>query len=560
LRKGGGSGGFEQWEFWWEANDESFLDLKERLRRMGVTTGDVFAIRGARAARPATRRIDADEERRIVAALLAAVKSDEADVADSAVLALARIVPAERAEPVLPAIVATLGHSKRTARESATLALGVLGAPEAAPVLRELLLDTPEGRRLTGQSAVENLVRAFAAASLGMLGAPQAIADLERAVVDDSLRASVDVRSIALLSLGAIKAGHEQILPFLQERMGDRSLPPLVRAQAPIAIARLADQGSGAAHAALPSLVTRFADDKSDLDLLRSLAIALGRVATAEDSEAIAALMDSARRATDEQTRHFALMALADVGARDPEPARHAELHRRLADFFAVSLAQPKPRTERPWGALALAVHARADGVDRALRERAKEQLRDAFLEEKTPSYRAACAIALGLLGAFEAKDELQAAFADSRDQPFLGYVAVGFGLMLARDRADELREQLSTRGLQATTKLQFARALGLLGDPRAIPSLVAFLRDADTQDEIGSTAQALGLIGDHAAVAPLLELLGDERLAPDRRGFAAVALGLLGEKSELPWNAFFSIAANYRAQTPALREIFDIL
>ncbi len=564
-RPNGGSSGDVQWEVWWEANDDSFLALKQRLRLMGVATqsSGLFTGRSAGGKEARASRTTADDERRMRAALLAALDSNEGDIVDAALIALARMSTAEQADLILPAITKALGHPTKSVRESAALALGIVGAPEAIATLRELLLDTPRGRSLTGSSgAVQDLTRAFAAASLGMIGSPEVVTDLKRVVVDESLHANADVKSLAVFALGLVKGGHDRIVPFLEELMGDRSLELVVRAQAPIALARLAEQpgGADAVRAALPSAVARFTDDKSDLDLERSLAVALGRIVTMDDLEPIAALQEAAARAKDEQTRHFAMMALADVGARDPEPDLHADGHRRLSEFFRVSLAQPKPRTQRPYAALALAVHGRNQHLDRALQEAARSKLLETYLEESNPSYKAACAVALGLLGATESKHDLSEAFLASHDPPFRGYLAVGMGLMLARDRADDLRALLVTKGAEPRMKLQLARALGLLGDPRAVDVLIEQLASADTISETASTAQALGLIGDRSAVAPLIALLQDARQVPVRRGFAAVALGLLAEKSELPWNAAFTAASNYRARTPAFREIFDIL
>jgi len=565
VRPRGGASGFEQWEFWWEANDDAYLDLKERLRRLGVSTGATAAFAGRSSAgcdAKASRTTAVDQER-IESALLAALESEEAEVADSAVLALARSARPGRAAALVPAVVRVLGHRQKSAREAAALALGVLGAPEAVPVLRALLLDQPEGRRATGQGAqVEVLVRAFAAASLGMIGLPEDAASLKHVVLDESLRAGADVKSLALLSLGLLRGAERESVPFLMQMMGDRGLDRIVRAQVPIALARIAGrpESGGAARAVLSSLIERFTDDKTDPDLRRSLAIALGRIAEIEDGEALSALADAGARATDAQTRHLALIALAEIGARDPDPERRAPEHRRLFELFRGHLVRPKPVTQRPWGALALAIHARHPRLDRTLAAEGGRKLLEVLADEPNPSYRGACAIALGLLGAQEARDDLRQGLVEARDPALRGYLAVALGLLLDRGRADEMRLLLVQKGIDARFRLQLARALGLIGDPGAVGMLTRNLEQAETTHEVASTAQALGLIGDRSAVEPLIALLGDGEQAPLRRGFAAVALGLVAERTELPWNAIFTVNSNYRARTPALAEIFDIL
>src|SRR5262249_13151485 len=102
--------------------------------------------------------------------------------------------------------------------------------------------------------------------------------------------------------------------------------------------------------------------------------------------------------------------------------------------------------------------------------------------------------------------------------------------------------------------------SLGLMGDPKAIPALLDEFGHADTLYEVASTAQALGLIGDRRAVDGLVKVLEDGSQPPQRRGFAAAGLGLLGEKSDLPWTAIFEVASNYRAKTPSIKELFDLL
>jgi HEAT repeat protein len=566
MTKRGNTGSEDQWEFWWEANDDAFLNLKDRMRRGHVSTAisSQLTSRLSSERNELASRTTAEDRARIVAVLLGSLDSKEADIVDSAVLSLARIVRAEDASSVLPAVIKVLSHPERTPRQSAALALGVLGAPEAVPTLRELLLDTPEGRRLTGQTgAVEDFVRAFAAASLGMIGSPEVAPDLKRVVVDPSLRANDDVKSLAVLALGLVKDGHETIVPVLQSVLADRSLAPVVRAQAPIALARIAEQPNGrdAARAALSSLVGRFLEERED-DVKRSLAIAFGRIATLDDAEVVSTLAD-ATQGKDALTRHFALMALADLGARDPAPDHHADAQKKLAELFRNTLQKPKQLSERPYAALAMAVHARGERVelaDRSIKERAKETLHEMFVSENNPSYRGAFAIGLGLLGALEADEDLHVAFEDSRDAPMRGYVAVAFGLMLDHKRADEVRDLIDDKGIETRFRLQLARSLGLLGDAGAVPTLLQTLEQAQSQYEVSSTVQALGLIGDRTAVDPLVKLFGDPSQVPLRRGFAAVALGLLAEKSELPWNAVFTVASNYRAKTPALAEIFDIL
>src|SRR5262249_58851278 len=112
----------------------------------------------------------------------------------------------------------------------------------------------------------------------------------------DAGGASFGTKGMSVLALGMMRERHDEIVRFLLALMQDRSVHNLVRAQAPIALGRLAhavDGGVAFVHPLLGSrLVPLFQDDKIDNDLRRSLAICLGMVATAEDADAVDALVN----------------------------------------------------------------------------------------------------------------------------------------------------------------------------------------------------------------------------------------------------------------------------
>ena len=89
---------------------------------------------------------------------------------------------------------------------------------------------------------------------------------------------------------------------------------------------------------------------------------------------------------------------------------------------------------------------------------------------------------------------------------------------------------------------------------------LVQALKEGETLSVTSSAAKALGLIGDRSAIEPLREILDDQGANKLARAFAAVALGIIGEKSDLPWNSPISENYNYRAKVKAISEVMDIL
>ena len=564
-RRGGAAEGFERWEFWWEHNKEPFLDLKSRLGGSAVVSesSGFYVGRGRKAAAVSTNRPSATDIRtQILPAVTPLLEETHPDVVDSAALAIPRMLDPEFAGEVLPDLFKTVSHREKTARESATLGLGVLGSPEAVDFLKNLMNDTPEGRRSTGQGGaeIENLVRAFSAAALGMIGDPGVIEDLKAVINDQRLRSKRDLKAMAILALGLMPEGHEEIVPYLQGLMTDRSMDRIVRSQAPVSLGRLHSQnkgGSSAAVAALPGVLALFQDDKTDNDLRRSLVLALGMLADIENTEIIDSLMEAVEKNTDDQTRHFSIMALAQIGGRDKNPQDHAETHARLENFFLQELTKPKKITHQPYGAIGLAVYAR-NFEDK--KKSAGDKILERFKNTNNPSYQGSMAVSLGLLSHTVAQDELWAEFEDSRDQPLKGYIAISLGLMRASGKADTIRQLIQQKGLDPKFRLQLARSLGLMGDTQAVKTLVDYLQTATTLAESSSSAQALGLIGDRSAIAPLIQIVSSKSKAELQRGFACVALGIIAEKNDLPWNTVFSVNSNYRAKVPALSEILDIL
>ena len=562
--------GFERWEFWWEHNKDPFLDLKARLGKSSVTSGGLGFITGRSSKAEASgvnRPTPTEVKDAMIPAFIEALDETHPDIVDSAALAIGRTLRQEDAEDALKVLTKTLGHKEKTARESATLAMGVLGRVDAVPTLLHLLKDDTEGRQLTGQTAgVETMVRGFAAAALGMLEADAAIDDLKKLVADQTLASQLDVKAMSILALGMMPQRHEEIVTFLLGCMDDRSLNIYVRAQAPIALGRLNREkpGSPAARQVLGTkILPLFNDDKADNDLRRSLAICIGMLTSLDEDQAggaIDALMNAVAKGNDDQTRHFSIMALAEIGARDEDPTKHEAIHTKLREFFLRELTQPKRITHQPFGALGLAVYARNPKLAPEVKPLAQAKILEAFNQTSNPSYQGAMAIGVGLLDYRLGGDDLWIKFEDSKDQALKGYIAVSLGLMRATPKAESFRSLITTKGLDPKYRLQLARALGLMGDTHAVQTLVDYLQAAETQSESASAAQALGLIGDRSAVEPLLAILRNKSKQPQARGFAAVALGIIAEKTQLPWNSVFSVDANYRAKVPALSEILDIL
>jgi HEAT repeat protein len=69
---------------------------------------------------------------------------------------------------------------------------------------------------------------------------------------------------------------------------------------------------------------------------------------------------------------------------------------------------------------------------------------------------------------------------------------------------------------------------------------------DASSLSSQAAIASALGFIGDSRSIDPLLEMFEDRDLTDRARAFAAVALGIVGDRDLLAWSSKFSVDINY--------------
>ena len=554
-KRNAGGEGFERWEFWWEQNKESFLNLKNRLSQSGNVTGSAGFLSGrgrkdeaSNSKRPTPEIIKSD----ILPTLKEALKEDNADILDSAVLALARVMRAKDADLILEDMVTLLGSTYQTAQQSATLSLGVLGSPKAIPYLGDLMIDSSDGQKLVGRSKVPNLVRAFAALSLGLINSPETV-DRLFTVIQREKDSERDLKGCAITALGLMQDNerHEDIVNFLIKLMADTKMDPFIKAGVPTALGMLGDP------VALSTVVKTFKQDKLNDWMVQSCAIAMGQLATIDNSEVITLLMKYIEKGKNDQARHFSYIALGQIGARDKELEKNMANHRKVANFLLKEIVKPSKVTHLPWAAISAAIHAQKQEVFQAdVIDKASEK----FIDSKNPSHKGAMAIALGLLNAKAHCDVLFKELKNSKEKALKGYICVALGLMNYKTAAEDIRKIAATEIASFRLRLQSATSLGLMGDTEAVDVLIDALKKGSTLSVTSSAAQALGRIGDISAIAPLREIVENDSGNDLARAFSAVALGIIGEKSDLPWNTVISENFNYRAKVEAISEVLDIL
>jgi hypothetical protein len=306
----------------------------------------------------------------------------------------------------------------------------------------------------------------------------------------------------------------------------------------------------------------------------QSAILALGVIGDCDDdaldTSIRTALMRVKETTADQQSRRFALIALAQAagqpgkGEGDPvHGVNTRESQQNARRFLLDELAGRGP--SRPWAALALAVLERslADSMQ-ATSSDSRLALRSSLETARSPDDLGALAIACGIAKDTGAKDILLKHLDSVRDVEARGFTAVALGLLNERSAVAPLAEIARRSKYQADLLRSAAIGLRLLGDRDLVPDLIEMLSGATSLSSQAAISRALGTIGDVRSITPLVGLLQSTDATDLARAFGAVALGIVADKEELPWNAKISVGSNYRANTSCLCDgksgVLDIL
>lgn len=564
-----------RWVYWWEFNKDPFINLKRAVRTGSTPTGsDTFYMGGERRdVSTDTLAPSRDQIRRDLLPGLtrALATSDDREIVTACMIALAKV--GEDANPGVVALIeGHLASHDQMVRETAALALGISGLPDALPVLVELARDSHAGREATKRSRVDERTRSFASYGLGLLAEASSSLDLKRAVLGalrPILEAPADhdrnLKVAAIQGLRLLRPGQDGdsvradaidcLWRYYEADLGTGER--LIQAHVPSAIAALATPDGSAPYIARLIADLDVDGTRRSSELAQSAAGALGQLCTPanEHAPARAALKAYAVKGQDQQARYFALMALGQIGGLDAR------------DFLLQRLA--KGRTlDRPWAALALGVmQFEARGVPGSTSDSlVTDALHDVVRTEKSDEVLGATAIALGLAHHSDAADDLRGLLAKYRKRDeFAGYLCVALALMEDHVAKEAIRDVVATSIRRPDLMKQAAVALGKLGDKEIAGQLAGALAAPDRNlARLAALSAALGVIGDRHSVQPLLTMLFDPSLTDMSRAFAAVALGGIADRRSLPWNSPIAGGLNYRAAVETLTNqvsgILDIL
>jgi len=539
----------ELWQFWWEFNKDPFLNLKSRIHGPSVVTGsdDFFLGRVDRkdvkdTLKPSEQQIRGE----IVPMLLETLKKEnKREILDSSLIALAKI---GGDDAFIDAIAPFLKDGNQTLVETAAVALGILARPKAFPMLKDLVLDSPKGREYVGRNEVPYRVRAFATYGLGLLAnaereTAKEVGTTLRNLLADDRSSWKDVRVAAAISLGLFDDPENQSLPALEKYFENPENDSLVRAHTPVSIAKILNKKDNPQQE-VERFVERFRKSlearKEDDRVRESCVVALGLLTNSTSGHYGAVLASLANQIQDgrEQARNFSAIALAEAGGAD------------AVTLLRRSLARGKS-TFQPWAGLALGVlchRARAGNQPIPDREGILEDLKRAMVSEGSPEYSACYALALGLAGDVSARETIVKKMERVSEEDSRGYYCLALGLLGASESRELLHQEVKNAIRKPNLLKQAAIGLGLLSDRNAVPELLKILREEKTLAVQAAVATALGFIGDSRSIPDLVAMMKDTSLTDFARGFAAVALGIIADKEELPWNSKIAVSVNYRA------------
>ena len=558
-RTGPGTGGgyfptsSHEWYTWWDYNKDYYL---YRNRKVSPAKGDGGTSIDAPGLRNVLPRSFVVEE--LIPTLIHELsnKSAKRELITGGLVALARLQPGEAA---LPVIMGYLDDIQLYA-ETAALSLGIMGEKKAVPVLTDLAKDSRRGRRLVKDNKVSFRTRSFALYGLGLFSQRsknhyarmQVFKDLALILKTKGLRQDVQVaalHAIRLLAYDRSGIGGEMIqadtTAFLQRFIARKKLPELVRAHAVSALALVLGKAEDPAGKVRPLLLRFIQNRKVHPWVQQSAVMGLGHVTAKSESATIKALAKYMKKGKDRHARNLAAIALGRIGGADARNFLYKELRDARTNI-------------KPWIALGLGVYGdvtrRADPAGRVDRT-----LGDALIRHmgklRFPMNRAGLAVASGILG-YKPAAAIVEASVKSRNKAdnSNGYFAEALGLIRHPASVKAVMALVEDSLRQPETLSRAVLALGLLGDHGIAGRLLEMLDKSKSSGSVqAALARALGNVGGFAEARSLLTLVKDKSRRDTVRGFSAVALGLLGERTRWPWHTRLVIGINYMAPTETL-------
>ncbi|MBI3820991.1 MAG: hypothetical protein HY286_20060 [Planctomycetes bacterium] len=569
------------WTFWWGFNREKYLNLKAHIAKSSdvITGGDDEGLVGGKAGRTSMRPSIDQVLREAVPVLKEALeKETNRDIVTGSLIALAKI--GQEPQQMVDIFKKFLSNDVQEISETACLVFGILAAPEGVPVLIDFFEDSEGARKIVGKREVPYRTRTFAAYGLGLVGARTPDSDVRTKVQGTLIKflegeggkrtAQKDLRVASIIALGLVKDPERKAVAVLQKYFDDnRKREEIICAHIPNAIARLlADAPPNERGAYVQQLIAELAEKgrSGDKYMRQSMAQAIGMLTHADDpfaKKAFEVLQDKIENEVQKNNllAYFGMIALGQM-AGTTNPGNEYEK-------FLLAKAQVTGGRvmTRAWAAMALGIEG-FDQMNRKEQVTPNPEIGKALVgmmtEIKDPEQLGAYGIAIGLLRYTEGKEQLIRLLDTVKVDEYRGYFATGLGLMGETSAIGKIQDLVKSSTRRPELLRECAIGLGLLGDKSVVPSLLKIMSDKENKTLAvqAAVATALGFVGDYRAIEnkdskelTLPRMLRDKDLTAESRAFAAVALGLVCDKEELPWNFKISTDLNYTAVTETLND-----
>lgn len=576
------------WQYWWDNNKDQYLNLRRRVRTGGPSTpvGDGMVFGGNEpilSLMPSTLQI----QRTIVPALFDVIdKEDSTEIVRSTLLALAKIGvdPAgPDAQQVRDLLEEHLADKNWRIAEAAVVGLGLLGDWNSTQTLVGILADANDGRRLLGENSVPMRMRSQAAFALGLLAQRTDNEDVRRYVVQNltqefpgdrnsfrELRAACTtaVGLVPLEATGISPKEAEGLVPstnletqiaWLLERFEDKQTHETELAHLPTALARLTQKAGPEWRTTVAKAILEPIDRgaRAKNSVRQSCVLAIGQLGDADGDKIdrdIRVALERLVGDVNQETRNFALIALAQVGGRAGTGAGDSyQGTKDVRKELLNTLARGKSR-QKPWAGLALGILGHSlNETGGPISKDASRALEQMLAGCKSPADVGAYAIALGLRQDSDFGEALRESLEEASADNARSDIAIACGLLGDEAAIEGLQELVKDSENSPAALAQSSIALALLGQKSAARNLSDKLGDAKGLAKQASISTALGFIGDRNCVDSLVASLQDDGRTSQSRAFAAMALGMVADKDDEPWQACLTQGFNYHAGTQSM-------
>jgi len=186
--------------------------------------------------------------------------------------------------------------------------------------------------------------------------------------------------------------------------------------------------------------------------------------------------------------------------------------------------------------------------------------------ETRSAEDAAAYAVGAGLIGDNRARGHVLQRAAKTNDFGLLGHMAVALGLMGDRGSLRALVEMMDESHARPEVMEQAAIGRALLGDTELVTDLLQRLEEqCDCWTSYYGVSRALAWTGDARAIPPMLAVVRDDSNNALHRAVVIEGLGWIGDRSKLPWDSRISVGLNYTEATETLTDptgfgILDVL